>query len=112
MKFSEIARKIEQKHPNADTLEVVRIATLMSTQVCDLEQLRNDEYFTDMWDEINLRLHAATDQHEAVTDELEQLASSDPKQFTQDQIWVLIRAIKVQSQVLRMYIGDPSLELN
>jgi hypothetical protein len=45
-------------------------------------------------------LQLATDQHAAMTQELEDLAASDPSSFSQDQIWVLIRAIKVQSQVL------------
>jgi hypothetical protein len=47
----------------------------------------------------------------AMTHELESLAKSDPRKFTPDQIWVLIRAIKVQSQVLRLYVGDPAFEL-
>jgi len=42
---------------------------------------------------------------------LEELASSDPKKFTQDQVWVLIRAIKVQSQILQMYVGTPALDV-
>ena len=46
-----------------------------------------------------------------MTLELEALASSDPEQFTRDQIWVLIRAIKVQSQVLQMYVGQPLLDV-
>ena len=33
------------------------------------------------------------------------MAGSDPRQFTPEQVWVLIRAIKVQSQILQMYLG-------
>ena len=57
------------------------------------------------WRQTALRLQAATDQHAAMTQELEALAASDPKEFSQEQIWVLIRAIKVQSQILEMYLG-------
>ena len=32
-----------------------------------------------------------------------------PKKFTADQIWVLIRAIQVQHQILQLYIGQESL---
>ena len=46
-----------------------------------------------------------------MTQELEELASSDPEKFTRDQIWVLIRAIKVQSQVLQMYVGRSFLDV-
>jgi hypothetical protein len=53
----------------------------------------------------------ATDQHAAMTEELEELAASDPKSFNQDQIWILIRAIKVQSQVLQMYVGHALLDV-
>ena len=40
------------------------------------------------------------------------LASSDPRDFTPDQIWVLIRAIKVQSQVLQLYVGQPEVSID
>ena len=58
-----------------------------------------------------MKLQAATDQHAAMTQELEDLANSDPEKFSRDQIWVLIRAIKVQSQVLQMYVGQPLLDV-
>ncbi len=47
----------------------------------------------------------------AMTQELDDLANSDPEKFSRDQIWVLIRAIKVQSQVLQMYVGQPLLDV-
>jgi hypothetical protein len=46
-----------------------------------------------------------------MTEELEELAASDPQSFNQEQIWVLIRAIKVQSQVLQMYVGHPLIDV-
>ena len=48
--------------------------------------------------------------HAAMTEELETLAQSDPHEFTPDQIWVLIRAIKVQGQILQLYLGEPVLD--
>ena len=63
------------------------------------------------WSEMGLKVQAATDQHAAVTEELEALAASDPEKFSEDQIWVLIRAIKVQSQILQMYVGHPVLDV-
>ena len=31
--------------------------------------------------------------------------------LTQDQIWILIRAIKVQSQILQLYVGQAALDV-
>ncbi len=108
---TEIARKIEEQNPDADALEVARMCTLICSAIPDREFLRNDEKFLEIWDEVNLRLQAATDQHAAVTEELQQLARSDPQHFSPDQVWILIRSIKVQNQLLRLYVGDPSLEM-
>jgi hypothetical protein len=60
---------------------------------------------------MQMRLQAATDQHAAMTRELEELAESDPTKFCPERIWVLIRAIKVQSQILQMYLGQPTLDV-
>ena len=62
------------------------------------------------WQETGLRLQAATDQHAAMTEELEQLSGLQPNKFGEAEVWVLIRAIKVQSQILQMYVGQPVLE--
>ncbi len=64
-----------------------------------------------VWQEMGIRLQAATDQHAAMTAELEQLSKTDPNGFSMDQIWVLIRAIKVQSQVLQLYVGQPPVDV-
>ena len=53
----------------------------------------------------------ATDQHAAMTAELEELASGDPQKFSPDQIWVLVRAIKVQSQILQLYVGGEVMDV-
>ena len=111
MNCSKIASKIEQQNPNATALEVARMCALVCSAVADSSELENDDRFLAVWDEVNLRIQAATDQHAAVTEELEALSSSDPMTFSQDQIWILIRSIKVQNQLLRLYVGDPSLEM-
>ena len=54
---------------------------------------------------------AALTRLNTVTEELEALAASDPQSFTQEQIWILVRAIKVQSQVLQMYGGHPLIDV-
>ena len=46
-----------------------------------------------------------------MTEELEILATADPNDFSVDQVWVLIRAIKVQSQILQLYVGLPTADV-
>jgi len=87
------------------------MCTLMCGAVRDIATLSDDKKFLEIWDEVNLRLQAATDQHVAVSEELEALTNSDPQDFSSEQIWVLVRSIKVQNQLLRLYVGDPSLEM-
>ena len=111
MKCTEIAQKIEEHNPDAGALEVARMCTLICSAVPELDVLKDDEKFLEIWDDVNMRLQAATDQHAAVTEDLEQLSSSDPQEFAPEQIWVLVRSIKVQNQLLRLYVGDPSLEM-
>jgi hypothetical protein len=105
-----LAANIEKLQPEAEPRDVARLCLLLTNFVDDVEALSDEHALTTAWQEMGLRLQAATDQHAAMTDELEQLAASDPKKFTQDQIWVLIRAIKVQSQVLQLYVGSPVID--
>ena len=90
--------------------DVARLCLLLTNYVDDLEQLQNEGRLAQIWQETNLRLQAATDQHAAMTDELEELAQSPGGEFSMEQIAVLIRAIKVQSQVLQLYVGSPPEE--
>ena len=111
MRCSELAARIEAADPQAEALDVARMCTLISTAIQDRALLNDDQFFHDAWCEMNGRLAAASDQHAAVTDELKNLADSDPCKFKPEQIWILIRAIKIQNQVLQMYVGDPEMDL-
>jgi len=46
-----------------------------------------------------------------MTEDLEKLAGADPAGLTIDQIWVLLRAIKVQSQILQLYVAQPAVDV-
>ena len=70
------------------------------------EELDHPQVYNEVVSDTRLQFQAATDQHAAMTQELEDLACSDPREFSPDQIWILVRAIKVQSQVLRLYAGN------
>ena len=111
MNCSQIVSKIETLKLDAQPIEVSRLCTLICGHVQNLNELENEEFFQTVWEEVNLRLNAASDQHSAMAEELTELTNSDPRKFSPDQIWVLVRAIKVQSQVLRLYVGNSHTEL-
>jgi hypothetical protein len=111
MNCQELARKIEDLEPGADPVDVARVCLLVANSVECLSDLEDEAALVEAWSSVRLRLHGATDQHAAMTAELEELAVSDPRKFSAEQIWVLIRAIKVQSQVLQLYLGEEALNV-
>lgn len=106
MKCSALAAKIESIYPNADPLEVARMTALICSSVKDRSRLNDRQAFLDAWQEATIRIQAATDQHAAVAAEMSELAGFDPRSITTDQAWILIRAIKVQTQLLKCYVGN------
>ena len=106
MNCQELASRIERLQPKAGLRDVARLCLLLANNTANVDQLSDDTALAHLWREIHLRMQATADQHAAMTEELEQLARSDPKKFSSDQIWILIRAIKVQSQILQLYIGE------
>lgn len=111
MTCQDLAEQIQRLQPEASPQDVARLCLLLSNAHQEIGDLTDSRTLQTAWRQIGLKLQLATDQHAAMTDELEQLASSDPKEFTQEQVWVLIRAIKVQSQILQMYVGHPVLDV-
>ena len=110
MNCRDLAARIEQMQPEATPRDVARLCLLLTNYVDDLEQLDDQDRLYASWREMSIRLQASTDQHAAMTAELEELSRTDPTSFTMDQVWVLIRAIKVQSQVLQLYVGQPPVD--
>ena len=106
MNCQELANRIEDLQPGASTRDVARLCLLLTNAIDDLANLDDEDVLTNAWNDMCLRLQAATDQHAAMTEELEDLARSDPRKFSPEQIWILIRAIKVQSQILQLYVGN------
>ncbi len=111
MKCQELAERIQVLQPDASTQDIARLCLLLANNADAIGNLSDETELKLAWQQMGLKLQAATDQHAAMTQELEDLANSDPEQFTRDQIWVLIRAIKVQSQVLQLYVGQPLLDV-
>jgi hypothetical protein len=111
MKCPELAERIQELEPKANAQDIARVCLLLANQNPTLDELREPRRLQQAWKEASLKLQAATDQHAAMTQELEALAASDPERYSRDQVWVLIRAIKVQSQVLQLYVGQPMLDV-
>ena len=111
MNCAKLAERIEKLQPDAEPRDVARLCLLLSNGVDDIDQLTDEKHLTTAWKEIGMKLQAATDQHAAMTEELERLAESDPRKFSSDQVWILVRAINVQSQVLQLYVGGSVLDV-
>ena len=111
MNCQKLAARIESLQPAAAPRDVARLCLILSNETSEIDRLADDKQLRSAWREASLKLQAATDQHQAMTEELEALASSDPKKFSPEQIWVLIRAIKVQSQVLQLYVGESLVDV-
>jgi len=108
MTCQELASRIEQLQPDALPRDVARLCLLLSNAVADLDSLRDDERLREAWTCTGLRLQAITDQHAAMTEDLETLARDEPSELTDDDVWRLFRAIKVQTRVLDLYVGQPT----
>jgi hypothetical protein len=111
MNCHELAQRIERLEPQASLKDVARVCLLLANNAENVDALHDELNLHRAWKETGLKLQAATDQHAAMTQELENLANSDPEKYSQEQVWVLIRAIKVQSQVLQLYVGQPALDV-
>jgi len=111
MHCDQLASRIQQLQPEAAPRDVARLCLLLANHVGNMEELVDDERLVQVWREMGVRLQAATDQHAAMTEELETLAQSSPQQFSMEQTWTLIRAIKVQSQILQLYVGNAQIDV-
>ena len=109
MKCNELASRLATLQPQLSESDIARLCLLILNQTDDPSELDEETNLLRIWRNASFRLESATDQHAAVTAELDQLCNSGPVQFTPDQIWMLLRAVKVQSQVLELYNDTKSL---
>jgi hypothetical protein len=110
MTCHELAERIERLQPTALPREVARLCLLLINYVDDIDELKDEERLSQVWQEMLFRLQSVTDQHAAMAADLEDLSRAKPEMLTIDQIMVLIRAIKVQSQVVQLYVIQPAFE--
>jgi hypothetical protein len=107
VKCTDLAKRIQKLRPTATVSEVARLCLLLSNTKQELGDLADDAVLTNAWKDIDLRMRAATDQHAAMTADLERLELVDSPRFTSQQIWQLVRTFNVQSQILGLYLGRP-----
>ena len=110
MTCHDLAARIEEFQPEAMPRDIARLCLLLTNCVDDIAELDEESRFSEVWREASMRLQAATDQHTAMAAELDALARTPPESFTMEEVQTLIRAIKVQSQVLRLYVGQPPVD--
>ncbi len=108
MDAAELVQRIATLKPDLAQTELLRLGLLVAQRVASLDDSFTDGALEQHCSEVCLQLDAATDQHEAVAGELDSLASTAPCDFSSDHLWTLVRAIKVQSQVLNLYLGTSS----
>ncbi len=109
MTCHELAERLLTIQPSLLPTDVARLSLLILTQVSDARELADPNQLTTAWKNASFRLESASDQHTAVADELESICSDGPIEFSPDQLWVLLRAVKVQSQLLELYTDQPTL---
>jgi hypothetical protein len=108
MKCTDLAERIEQLCPAASAQDVARLCLLLTNSSHRVEELANDDVLVNAWNEMDSRLRAATDQHEAMTADLQRV-ESESWGMGHEQIWRLIGTIKAQSRLLQLYVGGPQV---
>ncbi len=81
------------------------MALLVAQQTEQLDELEDVDNLITACSQMSMQLSVASDQHNAVAEELDNLATTEPCDFSSSHLWTLVRAIKVQSQILNLYLG-------
>jgi len=108
MTCQEIARHLADLHPEMSQAQIAQLCLLV-LRSNGPELLDDQASVAKAARAATFRLDAATDQHAAMTSELEAIFGEGPVRFSADQIWTLLRAVKVQSQLLELYAGMPAM---
>jgi len=108
MKCHELAEKVSQLRPELSPTDVARLCLMILNQEDNPSRLDDPAVLQSVWQNVSFRFEAATDQHAAVSHELDTLLNDGPVEFSPDQLWTLLRAVKVQGQMLDLYTKDVS----
>ncbi|MEO8268966.1 MAG: hypothetical protein ABI557_04540 [Aureliella sp.] len=106
-----LVQRLARLYPHYGQSELLRMGLLLSLHQpevmageLDFERVSDDELFS-LSQDVSLQLSAAGDQHAAVADELDSLAATSACDFSPNHVFTLVRAIKIQSRVLDLYLG-------
>jgi hypothetical protein len=104
MTMTQLITWLEALEPNASPCERAEWLFLL-VQDCqgELSCYENPEAVLARLKPLRLQWQWTLDQEAAVADELDQLASTHPAEFSPKHVWTLIRAIKVQKQIIGFY---------
>lgn len=103
--------RVERQFPALDHLSCARLCLLIIREHgLDSRQLDKQE-LQSVGKRLRWKFDQASDQYDAVTAELKSMAASKPSSFGQDQVWTLLRALKIQDQLLKMHIGGELLNV-
>ncbi len=109
MNCHDLAKRLSELQPELGAVDVARLTLMILTQCEEIHQLSDESALHAARLNATFRLEAASDQHAAVAEELNSICNDGPVQFTPDQLWILLHAVKVQSQILELYMDQPSL---
>lgn len=105
MNASQLVNRIAELRSDLDPSEQLRFALIIAMQPGGLEQYISRESLEQACHDVACQISATSDQHAAVAAELESLAETEPSDFSPNHLWMLVKAIKVQSQILDLYLG-------
>ena len=108
MSCHELAERMSGLRPELSPVEVARL-TLMILNKNDDVLLKDEDALYSEWRLASFRLETASDQYAAAAVELDQLCADDRVEFSEQQLWFLLRAVKAQSQLLAVYTKQMQL---
>ena len=103
MDCQRLASIISEHRSDLSPVDVARLCLLLLSHCDDPDRLVESEYLLSQWNSVSYMLDVATDQHAAVCEELDQICGDGPVQFSPDQLWTLLKVVKIQSQLLDLY---------
>ena len=109
MTCHDLAERISGLRPDLFPGDVARLTLMILARNNDDVILSDDDALYAEWRHASFRLEAASDQHAAVAVELERLYEDNRVEFSEEQLWILLRAVKVQSQLLEIYTEQTQL---